>query len=235
MQAKDSIVARLMRAIRLGTTFEIYGDGRHVRDYVHVSDVVAAMRLTLTDEQWHGPVVIGSGTSLSVLEVVEEVCRVTGAELTVRHGPAQPGEMPAVIVDPSRARAAGWSHRYEFADGLAGVWDEWSRADAEATLTLEVIAPEYFSKLAELGIVPSSDEDAAELWAMGGKLMADEQSRATKQASAGSSRIKAAAASLDRALGLGAPAPDLGRARDAAAHYAADPKVAAALRALSNS
>ena len=27
MQAKDSIVARLMRAIRLGRTFEIYGDG----------------------------------------------------------------------------------------------------------------------------------------------------------------------------------------------------------------
>lgn len=133
MQAKDSIVARLMRAIRLGTTFEIYGDGRHVRDYVHVSDVVAAMRLALSDEQWHGPMVIGSGTSLSVLEVVEEVCRVTAAELTVRHGPAQPGEMPAVIVDPSRARAAGWSHRYEFADGLAGVWDEWSRADVEAT------------------------------------------------------------------------------------------------------
>src|ERR1700739_2956387 len=73
MQAKDSIVARLMRAIRLGTTFEIYGDGTQVRDYVHVSDVVDAMRLGLTCENWAGPMVIGSGTSLSVLEVVEAV------------------------------------------------------------------------------------------------------------------------------------------------------------------
>ena len=48
MQAKDSIVARLMRCIRLGTTFEVYGDGSQVRDYVHAHDVVAAMRLGAT-------------------------------------------------------------------------------------------------------------------------------------------------------------------------------------------
>jgi UDP-glucose 4-epimerase len=132
MQAKDSIVARLMRAIRLGGTFEVYGDGRQVRDYVHVADVFAAVRLGLTNEGWSGPVVIGAGTSLSVLEVLDAVRRVTGAELAVTHGPARPGEMPAVIVDPSRARAGGWSPRYSFAEGLAGVWEEWSQLDLDA-------------------------------------------------------------------------------------------------------
>ncbi len=132
MQAKDSIVARLMRAIRLGNTFEIYGDGQQVRDYVHVLDVVAAVKLALGDARWQGPMVIGTGTSLSVLEVVEQVRRVSGAELSVRHGPAKPGEMPAVIVDPARARSAGWSPRYAFAEGLKGVWAEWSEADVEA-------------------------------------------------------------------------------------------------------
>jgi UDP-glucose 4-epimerase len=132
MQAKDSIVARLMRAIRLGGTFEIYGDGRQVRDYVHVSDVAAAMQLALTNDDWEGPLVIGTGTSLSVLDVVDEVRRVSGAELSVQHGPAKPGEMPAVVVDSSRARAAGWSPRYTFAEGLEGVWEEWSQADVES-------------------------------------------------------------------------------------------------------
>jgi UDP-glucose 4-epimerase len=132
MQAKDSIVARLMRAIRLGTTFEIYGDGNQVRDYVHATDVVAAMRLALLSDQWTGPMVIGSGTSLSVHQVLQAVRDVSGAELEVRHGPAKAGEMPAVIVDPSRAHAAGWSPRYpDLADGLIGVWDEWSRADVQ--------------------------------------------------------------------------------------------------------
>jgi UDP-glucose 4-epimerase len=91
------------------------------------------MSLALVNEQWSGPVVIGSGRSLSVLEVVDAVRDVTGADIDVRHGPAKKGEMPAVVVDNSHARASGWSPRYErFEDGLEGVWQEWSRLDLDA-------------------------------------------------------------------------------------------------------
>jgi UDP-glucose 4-epimerase len=141
MQAKDSIVARLMRAIRLEREFEIYGDGRQVRDYVHVSDVIGAMKIGLVNEDWHGPVVIGSGKSLSVLEVLDTVRSVTGVSLEVRHGPAREGEMPAVIVDPSRALAAGWSPRYDFESGVRGVWDEWSAADLDTITAGTAVAP----------------------------------------------------------------------------------------------
>ena len=141
MQAKDSIVARLMRAIRLEREFEIYGDGRQVRDYVHVADVIAAVRLGLLNEDWKGPIVIGSGKSLSVLEVVDTVRSVTGADLSVKHGPARAGEMPAVIVDPSRALSAGWAPRYDFAEGVQGVWEEWSAADVDMIVSGMPVAP----------------------------------------------------------------------------------------------
>ena len=129
MQAKDSIVARLMRCIRLGNTFEVYGDGLQVRDYVHVLDIVEAIKLALLDERWSGPVLTGSGTSLSVLDVVDEVKRVTGAEFAVTHIDAKPGEMPAVIIDNSRARSLGWVPRYDFHTGVTGVWEEWRDAN----------------------------------------------------------------------------------------------------------
>ncbi len=133
MQAKDSIVARLMRCIRLGTEFEVYGDGSQIRDYVHAQDVMQAMVLALTSEEWSGAMVIGSGESLSVLEVIAAVETVSGHEIAYRHGPAKAGEMPAVIVDPARAHAAGWSPRYPtLAEGLVGVWEEWSTAEVKA-------------------------------------------------------------------------------------------------------
>jgi UDP-glucose 4-epimerase len=133
MQAKDSIVARLMRCIRLGTEFEVYGDGSQIRDYVHAEDVMQAMVLALTSEEWSGPMVIGSGEPLSVLEVIRAVEEVSGHEIAFRHGPAKAGEMPAVIVDPAKAHAAGWSPRYPtLASGLVGVWEEWRTADVKA-------------------------------------------------------------------------------------------------------
>jgi hypothetical protein len=49
--------------------------------------------------------------------------------------------MPAVIVDPSAAHAKGWSPRFGFEDGLARVWEEWSRADPDAIAAGAPAAP----------------------------------------------------------------------------------------------
>src|SRR5581483_5662863 len=98
---------RLMRAARSGADFEIYGNGQQVRDYVHVSDVVAAVLLAL-DADVSGPMIIGSGASTSVLELLELARAATGARLACHHAPAKVGEMRRVVVDTSRAQSFGW-------------------------------------------------------------------------------------------------------------------------------
>jgi UDP-glucose 4-epimerase len=117
-----------------------------VRDYVNVTDVVSAAMLALTDERWAGPVVIGYGESISVLDVVEEVRRVTGAQLSVTHGAPRAGEMPAVIVDTSEAQSLGWKPSLDFHAGVSAVWQEWGvlSLDApafQAAVTPLVVAP----------------------------------------------------------------------------------------------
>ena len=77
---------------------------------------------------------IGAGKSLSVLDVIDEVRRVSGAEVPVTHGPARPGEMPAVIVDPARAHGFGWSPQFDFTTGVTGVWEEWRDLEIEGAL-----------------------------------------------------------------------------------------------------
>ncbi|MGH9106013.1 MAG: NAD-dependent epimerase/dehydratase family protein [Acidimicrobiales bacterium] len=125
MSEKDSIVPRLMRAAASGKAFAVYGDGRQVRDYVNVADVVSAVLLSLINPEVSGPVVIGSGKSVSVLDVIELVEGALGGKLDIRHVPAKAGEMPAVVVDNSRARSLGWAPLVSLEEGVAEVVKEW--------------------------------------------------------------------------------------------------------------
>lgn len=123
MNAKDSFVPRLMRAALTGATVEVYGDGSQRRDLVHVDDVCRGL-LAAWRGRWTGPLVVGAGRSVSVLDIVEAVRAVTGRDVPTRHVPAKPGEMPAVVVSIDRARALGYTPQVSLADGLATVWDE---------------------------------------------------------------------------------------------------------------
>ncbi len=130
MQAKDSFVPRLMRAAAAGEGVEVYGDGEQRRDFVHVGDVARAFAWALASGVT-GPVVVGVGESPSVNDLVATARAVSGADIPTTHVPAKPGEMPAVIVDPSHARELGWAATTGLRDGLATVWPDF-RPDAPA-------------------------------------------------------------------------------------------------------
>lgn len=123
MAHKDSFVPRLMRAARSGEKVRVYGDGKQSRDLVHVADVARGV-LTAWTQEAIGPLVIGAGRSVSVLELVRAAREATGTELPVEHIPAQTGEMPAVVVSIARARSLGYEPKVTLGDGLAGVWQD---------------------------------------------------------------------------------------------------------------
>ena len=124
MTGKDSFVARLLRAAASGDDVTIYGDGLQVRDYVYVDDVVAGLVLA-----WKGrisePLVIGSGTSTSVLDLCELARSVTGEPLGAIEIESPRGEMRAVRVDISRARRLGYEPSVDLREGLVRTWATW--------------------------------------------------------------------------------------------------------------
>lgn len=121
MQVKDSIVARMMRCALTGATFQIYGDGTQVRDYIYVTDVARAF-VDALDWTGQNTVIIGQGSSISVNDLYEMVCSVTGVAFGVEHVPAKAGEMPAVVVDTQRATSKGFVPRYSLEEGLEATW-----------------------------------------------------------------------------------------------------------------
>jgi UDP-glucose 4-epimerase len=103
-------------------------DGTCVRDYIHVSDLavshVAAAK-ALDEGQALQPVYnLGSGSGLSVREIMEAVARVTGIEFTPDIHPRRPGD-PAQIVatGEAAARDLAWDMRHTVDQMVASAWE----------------------------------------------------------------------------------------------------------------
>jgi UDP-glucose 4-epimerase len=132
MQSKDSVVARLMRCALGGGAIQVYGDGEQRRDYVYVTDVVAAIELALGLDHPE-TLTIGGGRSVSMNELLATARTVTGVAIGAERVAAKPGEMPAVVVDTSRARSFGFAPAYDLASGLAATWEDFRAKGADGT------------------------------------------------------------------------------------------------------
>lgn len=130
MDLKDSMVPRLMRAVIKGSTIDVYGDGEQVRDFVYVDDVARAFVRAL-EEGWTGATIIGAGESHSVNELVDMTREVTGHPVQTRNVAPKPGEMPAVVLDTSRARSLGWQPQMSMLEGLRATWEDFTQPAME--------------------------------------------------------------------------------------------------------
>jgi UDP-glucose 4-epimerase len=131
MTEKDSFIPRLMRAARDGEGVQVRGDGSMLRDVVHVDDVVQGL-FAAWRGQHNGPLILGSGQSVTVNEMVTTARKVTGAPIPAENVPVGSGEMPAVVLDISAAKALGYRPAFDLETGMATVWPDFAPEGATA-------------------------------------------------------------------------------------------------------
>lgn len=113
----------------LGTDYPT-PDGSCVRDYVHVQDLalahVGAAEALESGRELRPVYNLGSGTGLSVLEIMDAVRRVTGTDFAPERCERRPGD-PARIVAAGdlAARDLGWRMRHDIDDMVASAWKAW--------------------------------------------------------------------------------------------------------------
>ena len=113
--------------ILAGSRPTIFGDGTQTRDYVYVGDAVSAF-LAAADQRRPGTWNIGTGTEVSVLELVRVVAEVTGRTADYTLAPPRPGELQRSALAVDRARLdLGWKATTGLEEGVRTVCD-WVRA-----------------------------------------------------------------------------------------------------------
>lgn len=98
-----------------GETLTIFGDGEQTRDFVNVADVVQANLRAAATPGVSGAFNIGSGTRISINDLVRRLEAAAGIRPQVVHGPPRPGDVRDSLADISAARQA---LRFEPAVGI---------------------------------------------------------------------------------------------------------------------
>jgi len=113
-----------------GRPVEVYGDGRQVRDWLHVDDHVAALLAMLARGRPGETYAVGGRSERRNIEVVEAICDFVDARRPrpgaaprrslIRFVDDRPGHDRRYAIDPAKAEAElGWRAAESFDSGLA--------------------------------------------------------------------------------------------------------------------
>jgi UDP-glucose 4-epimerase len=128
-----AIFAAMLAAGRIPT---VHGDGLQSRDFVYVSDVASALARAADAPGVSGRVYnIGTGRSVTLLDLIAELNAVLGTSVAPAHGPARAGDVRHSRAKIDRARDdLGYAPAVSLADGLRRTLD-WSRGLPGGPLT----------------------------------------------------------------------------------------------------
>lgn len=99
---------------------EIWGDGSAVRDYVHIDDVVAALKKAAAISSNETVFNVGSGTGHSLLELLDAIDAAIGRKTPRIFKPSRKFDVPRNVLCIKRARSIlDWRPKIPLCEGIA--------------------------------------------------------------------------------------------------------------------
>lgn len=98
-----SLIPSILRSIKNGTVFNVYGDGKAIRDYIDVRDVAIAHLKAIETNYVNDIYNIGSSRAYSVNEVIEACKKVTGYLVNVNYTSKRRGDVEAIYANIEKA------------------------------------------------------------------------------------------------------------------------------------
>lgn len=118
--SEAGVVSIFTNHLHEGRAPRMFGHGAPTRDYVHVADVVEALRAAAGKR---GTFNVATGVETAVMTLWEILQAEAGTSIEPRLEPLRPGELERSCMDPTRAaRELGFRARVDFTDGLRSTY-----------------------------------------------------------------------------------------------------------------
>ncbi len=116
----SGVIALFIASMSEGRIPTIHGDGSQSRDFTYVANAVQAMMKAAEAPDVSGNVYnVGTGRSITILQLVEALNRIFGSKLEPQFVPTRAGDVKYSLADISRTRSdLGYDPAVNFEDGL---------------------------------------------------------------------------------------------------------------------
>ncbi|MBL8619489.1 MAG: dTDP-glucose 4,6-dehydratase [Deltaproteobacteria bacterium] len=119
-QHTEKLIPRMVTAAWDHQPMPLYGDGLHVRDWLHIGDHVAGLMLLVREGRLGQAYHLGGGQERSNISVLQAILEILDRPASLITPVAdRPGHDRRYALDCSRAHALGWRPRRRFEDALA--------------------------------------------------------------------------------------------------------------------
>jgi GDP-L-fucose synthase len=114
-------------------TLTVWGSGTPCREFLHVDDLAAATLFVLEHNVTEGLFNVGVGEDLSIRELAECICKVTGFEGELVFDASKPDGTPRKLLDVSRLAQMGWHATIGLEEGITSTYREFVELHAGST------------------------------------------------------------------------------------------------------
>ena len=124
-QFPEKLIPLMIANALEGKPLPVYGDGKNVRDWIHVLDHCEGIRMAMEHGKGGEVYNFGGDAERENLFVVKEILRLVGkGEELIQYVKDRPGHDRRYAMDSSKARAVlGWTPRHTFETGLRNTVD----------------------------------------------------------------------------------------------------------------
>ena len=119
-QRPEMAIAKFFRAMLEGAPIEVFGDGTARRDFTYVDDIVDGLLASVDHAFAHEIINLGGARTITILDLIEKISRLTGRPRNVVFGTPKAGDVPTTWADASKAEVLlGMAPAVTLDEGLA--------------------------------------------------------------------------------------------------------------------
>jgi GDP-L-fucose synthase len=115
----------------------VWGTGKPLREFLHVDDLAEASIMLMERYDDAGPINVGVGEDLSILELAQLIARVIEYDGELEFDSSKPDGTPRKLLDVTRLHELGWRARIPLKDGIKSTYS-WFLSHNVATQSFAV-------------------------------------------------------------------------------------------------